>query len=70
VFVFLNLVINCYEMVHDFTTVKQITSGPSPVDAAREKLDCWFVAFRCFGRHIWLAKIIIEVVTLTFSGLL
>ena len=57
-------------MVYDFTTIKQITSGPSPVDAAEEKLDFWFVAFRWFGRHIWLAKIIIEVVTLTFSGLL
>ena len=57
-------------MVYDFTTVKQTTSGPSPVDAAGEKLDFWFVAFRCFGRHIWLAKIITEVVTLMFSGLL
>jgi hypothetical protein len=57
-------------MVYDFTTVKQTTSGPSPVDAAGEKLDSWFVAFRCFGRHIWLAKIITEVVTLMFSGLL
>ena len=57
-------------MIYDFTTIKQITSGPSPVDAAGEKLDFWFVAFRWFGRHIWLAKIIIEVVTLTFSGLL
>jgi len=63
-------VINYYEMAYDSTTVNQTTSGTSPVDAAGEKLDFWFVAFRYFGRHIWLAKIIIQVVTLTLSGLL
>jgi hypothetical protein len=35
-------------MVYGFTRVKQITSGPSPVDAAGEKLDLLLRSFPVF----------------------